>query len=231
MSDKPEDAAEFSALRAPRMPSVASHIERSRYWSRHLGHLGLTALIYGAVELRMGIESALVQMLVRVRGSDLSESDVKALRSAKSLQARIYELEGHQRILDRKLEFLALLLEVAGAPAFPLARLNAARAFNHWQALSDLCHFVWPWNDEMVNQATQILADAEAFLEPIGSAMIVWPTYHEDWIRQLEDEFVEGAISPEQVRKQIQERGAWGLVTAPDGSKHFASEMWGADHE
>lgn len=231
MGDLSEGARDFSALSAPRMPSVASHIERSRYWSHHLSQLDQTALIYGAIELRMGIESALVQMLVRVRGKDLSESDIKALRSAKSIQTRIYELEGHQRILDRKLEFLTLLMEVAGAPAFPLARLNAAKAFGHWQALSDLCHFVWPWSDEMANQAAQILADAESFLLPIGSAMIVWPTYHDDWIRQLEDDFVEGTITPEQARQQLQEWGAWGLVTDQDGSKRFASEMWGADHE
>jgi hypothetical protein len=223
----PEEGQDLSLLAAPREPSAAAHIERSRYWSGHASELGQTALIYGAIELRLGIESGLIQMLMRVRGDKLDESDLKALRNAKSIQARIHQLEGHQRILDRKLEFLSLLMGVAGAPAFPLARLQVGKAFGHWQALSELCHFVWPWTDETREEAISILADAESFLDPIARSMIVWPTYHDKLILSLEREYVDGAINIEQARQAIEERGAWGLVTQPDGTKRFASEVWG----
>ena len=217
----------LAPLATPRHWSVAAHLERSKYWSNHVDALGPTALIYGALELRMGIEAALVQLLMRVRGKNLNESDLKALRSARSIQARIHEIEGNQQKLDRKLEFLRILLSVAGAPHFPLAFLRVGKAYRHWQRLSELCHFNPALNLSAPGDAIKFLIEAEQFLEPIAQAMLVWPEYHDSVIQELETRFVRGELSDAAVRGAILKRGAWALITHADGSKQFASDVWG----
>ena len=221
----------LAPLAGIRSPSVAEHLSRSRYWSNHVAAIGPTALIYGALELRLGIESALMQLLLRIRGKNLDESDWKALRSAKAMQTRIYEIEGHQRILDRKLEFLAYLMAESGAPIFPLARLNVAKAFSYWRHLSDLCHLIPIWTDGTANEALELLISGEKFLEPIANALIVWPEYHDNALLELEKRFVAGDITSDEMRAAIRERGAWGLVTHSDGHKEFASDLWGETHD
>ncbi len=215
-------------LAGTRPPSIAEHLSRSRFWSDYVDTIGPTALVYRALELRLGLESALMQLLVRVRGGNLDESDWKALRRAKSMQARIHKVKGHQRILDRKLEFFAYLIEESDAPAFPLARIDVNEAFTHWRNLSELCHLIPFWTDAVVNEALELLISAEKFLEPLANAMIVWPDYHDDVLLELEQRFVTGNITGDEVRIIIRERGAWGLVTHPDGRREFASDLWGA---
>ena len=69
-----------------------------------------TPLSYAAFELRLEIERIAVELLLRLQGGRLLPEDVHSLGTFRRLEDRIYELAGHQRAIDRKVDFINLML-------------------------------------------------------------------------------------------------------------------------
>ena len=102
------------------------HVIRSLTRSRQIGyHLAeaeswlaasengarTTLLAYAAFELRIEIECVALELLARVQGDQLLPEDHATIRSFDRMERRIYDLEGQQRELDRKVAFSNVLLE------------------------------------------------------------------------------------------------------------------------
>lgn len=187
----------------------------------------VSSLIHAGLELRLALEALLMQMLLVARGRRLESSDYAALRSAQSIQARIYQTEGNQRVLDRRYEFFRLLLSVAGATGFPAGRVAPRKAFDLWQELSEFCHFHPQWTSDMVGAGEELLTAAADYVRRTARLLPVLPVYQDEIIKQLEENYIAGSVSSEEVLVALEERGAWGLVTLQDGSKRFASDLWG----
>jgi len=188
-------------------------------------------LSYCAFEFRIALERVAFELLIQIRGSSFDDTDKKASKKLKNIHKRIHDLEGHQRKLDRKYEFLKILLEIAGYEDFPLAKVNLSVLTKYWDFCSAYCHMQYDlpssWgNSAFVDKCFEGLCEIEKFLEDIVRNVILWPQWSEDpWINSLLSQYIEGRINDVELIAELKKRGVWGKVIRPDDKAIFLSDF------
>lgn len=99
-----------------------------------------TLLSYAAFELRLEIERVALELLARMQR--LTAEDWNTLQSFGKMEARIYQLEGHQRHIDRKIELSNVMLEALQVD-WRLQPINLGELRRAWHECSELCHITW----------------------------------------------------------------------------------------
>src|SRR4051812_16561351 len=98
-----------------RQNAVGYHLAEAEAWlAASNGGEYTTPLSYAAFELRLEIERIAVELLGRIKGQ-LTGDDLDTIQSFGRIENKVYELAGHQRLLDKKVEFSNILLEALQA--------------------------------------------------------------------------------------------------------------------
>ena len=194
-------------------------------------------LSYCAFEFRIALERVAFELLKEIRGTAFDEADKKASKKLKNIHNRIHHLEGHQRQLDKKCDFLKILIEAAGYKDFPLAKVNLSMLIKYWDFCSTYCHLQYnlasSWgNQSFVDKCFEGLCEIEKFLEDIVTRdIILWPRWTDDvWINDLLNRYIEGKINNTELVIELKNRGVWGKIEKPDGSAIFLSDLYKEYH-
>lgn len=183
-----------------------------------------TAIAYAAFELRLAIERIGLEYYRRIRGNVLDESDLSTLASFKRMENRIYELEGHQQVLDAKLEFMSIVMRAMQAPVV-LARPNLGRLSRHWHECSDLCHVTWTLsaatNPQLTLQSKEQLVTIHAYILSLTESLVSWPVIHDPAFAALRDEFVAGRATESDVMAYLKKVGIWARLMRPGQPSEF----------
>lgn len=189
-------------------------------------------LSYCAFEFRIALERVAFELLIQIRGSAFNETDKKASKKLKNIHTRIHNLEGHQRKLDRKYNFLKILIEIAGYADFPLAKVNLSTLIKYWDRCSAYCHLQYDltssWGNQFfVDKCFEVLCEIEKFLEDIVLRnVILWPQWtNELWIKDLLNKYIDEKISDAELITELKTRGVWGTFTNRDGKAIFLSDL------
>src|SRR4051812_12554347 len=122
-----------------REPGLPFHHAQGRAWLQ-ASQMGAnsTPVAYAAFEFRLAIERVALEFLVRVQGTEQTKADLSRLRSYKAVEKQIRRLAGHQRTIDRSIQFQNLLLEAAGAK-FTIIPIQISKLSRHWHECSEFC--------------------------------------------------------------------------------------------
>ena len=188
-----------------------------------------TPVAYAAFEFRLALERIALEFLVRVQGVDQTKAELLKLRSFKSVEKRIYRVAGHQREIDRGIQFMNLVLGMAGAK-FTLAQVDVGRLSKYWHECSDFCHIYFTIasvaaNEDLVASEYSLLREVDEYLNQVTSSIVSWSQPKEPWFRELQQGFISGRIGESEITAKLTETGIWGLYTAPDGTNTFVSEL------
>jgi hypothetical protein len=189
-----------------------------------------TPLAYAAFEFRLAIERVAFEFLVRVQGLEETKKELLKLRSFKSVERRIRQLAGHQREIDRAIEFINIVMREAGAK-FTTAKVDVGRLSNYWHECSEFCHIFFTLasaagNKDFAATAYEKLAEVEGFLGPLCNSVVSWwGKPEEPSFQELQAGFISGLIDEAKVTAKLRETGVWGLYTAPDGSKTLLQDL------
>jgi hypothetical protein len=210
-----------------RSAQIGYHLAEAEAWlAASSGGEHTTPLSYAAFELRLEIERVAVELLAKIRGDRLLPADVQTIRSFDRIEKRIYELEGHQRILDRKISLVNVMLEALQLE-WRIQPIVVGHLRSAWQECSELCHVTWsllvdsPAGANLGREAFSSLSDIQQRLRSLVDRGIAWPQVSDPLFVEVQDRYIRGEIGDADVRAWFAERGLWGQVTHPDGSNEF----------
>jgi hypothetical protein len=184
-------------------------------------------MAYAAFELRLEIERLALELLVRIRGGQLDPDDAQALRSFGRLENHIYELEGHQLTINRKVAFSNVMLDELHVP-WRVQQINLGRLRQGWEECSEYCHITWslladsPGQTGLIERAFASLSEIQQYIRTVVDHGITWPRIADASFADLQEKYVGGEVGDIEVRDWLKKRGLWGRVTHPDGSSEFA---------
>ena len=190
------------------------------------GGVNTTPLSYAAFELRLEIERIAVELLVRIQGGRLLPEDVRSLGTFRRLEDRIYELAGHQRFIDRKVDFINLMLAALQLEQ-RIQRIHVGDLKEAWHDCSRLCHVEWslvvdsPMRAEVAGEAFGIISEIQRSVRSIVDAGVTWFKLADESFSDLQDRYINGQVDAEYVRTWFAERGLWSTITDPDGAVRF----------
>lgn len=211
----------MNPLSRTRTPQIGYHIAEAEAWlAASEAGKQTTLLAYAALELRLEAERVALELLIHV-GRDRMSSDtiLEVARSFRHAGEKIYELEGHQRMIDRKVAFSNILTQAINAPHLVQA-VNVGRLRAIWHGCSELCHIMWSFAAEAPDSGANAFSELSGFageLRSIVDAGISWMSPGEGAVLELRDAFVRGTIGEAEVRAWIERVGLWGSIVGPDG--------------
>lgn len=210
-----------------RSRQIGYHCAEAELWlAASNGGANTTPLSYGAFELRLEIERIAVELLVRIRGDRLLPEDVRSLGTFRRLEDRIYELIGHQLLIDRKVAFINLML-AALQVEHRLQRIHVGELKDAWHDCSKLCHIEWslvadsPTGASVAQDAFGIISGIQQKVRAIVDAGVSWFKVADASFAELQERYVRGDIDNEYVRAWFANRGIWSTITDPDGTTRF----------
>ena len=186
-----------------------------------------TPLSYAAFELRLEIERIAVEFLVRIRGDKLLPEDLPALTKFRRLEGRIYDLIGHQRIIDRKVAFINVMLAALKIDQ-RVQRINVGELKEAWHDCSRLCHVEWslvadsPMSSAVAAEAYEVISDIQRRIRNILDTGVTWFKLADESFAELQERYVSEEVDDEYVRSWFAERGLYGTIKSPDGTTSFA---------
>lgn len=206
---------------------IGYHLAEAESWlAASGGGAHSTPLAYAAFELRLETERIALELVVRIRGSTLAPTDLAAIREFKKIENRIYELEGHQLTLNRKIALINATLEALEID-WRVQSINLGSLRDGWHKCSDLCHVTFSLladsteSARIVADAYQNLCGIQRYLREIVDGGISWPQIADSAFVDLQARYVRGDIDDEAVRSWFKGRGLWAQKLLPDGSMHF----------
>lgn len=222
--------AGFSFHRS-RSLEIGHHFDQGCRWlSGICSSEDTTAATYCAFEFRLEIERIAVQFLRAVDDAPVTVENLRRFSSFKRMERRIYEKDGHQAQINKKLEFIEILcgtLEMPIRPAIP----DFGRLAELWDRCSDYCHVLWSMAAArdpvtLVAEAREHLNEVRDYLVQFTSPNLAWPGQLSPEFAELRDRFVRGEVSKEYVVAEIKRQGIWGEIEYPDGrrSEHRQQE-------
>jgi hypothetical protein len=210
-----------------RSRQIGYHCAEAELWlAASNSGVNTTPLSYAAFELRLEIERIAVELLLRIQGGRLLPEDVHSLGTFRRLEDRIYELAGHQRAIDRKVEFINLMLTALQLEQ-PLQRIHVGDLKEAWHDCSKLCHVEWslivdsPTSAEVADEAFGIISDIQRRVRSIVDNGVTWFKLADQSFADLQERYVSGQVDAEYVRTWFAERGLWSTITGPDGAVSF----------
>jgi hypothetical protein len=210
-----------------RSRQIGYHCAEAELWlAASDGGVNTTPLSYAAFEMRLEIERIAVELLVRLRGDRLLPEDLDSIGTFRRIEDRIYELAGHQRLIDRKVAFINLMLAALQGEQ-RVQRIHIGELKGAWHDCSRLCHVEWsliadsPMRDQVAKEAFGNISRIQRQVRAIIDAGITWFKVADASFGDLQDRYVNGEVGDEYVRAWISERGLWSTLTKPDGTKQF----------
>jgi hypothetical protein len=200
------------------------HVEEAKSWLK-LAMLGeaTTALAYAAFEIRLAIERILIQYLAAAAPN--GQPKLAILASAKKIENRIYQLEGHQKEIDAKFRFMEIVFELLGVPR-TLAHPKLGELSAWWHQCSELCHASWTLLALNLAQAErrsiydELMRIADSLSAQVAQ-VVSWPHIADAGFAELRDRYARSEATDEDVRAFLRQRGLWARIERPDGSAEF----------
>ncbi len=218
-----------SPLSEGRDVSVHYHIaEGTRWLEGARERVSTTRLAYAAFEYRLAIERIVFEYFYRLKGSEFSAEDWRAVSTYARLERRIYDLAGHQRDIDRHIAFFSTVLDAMKVP-LTLARPNFGRLKRAWHDCSELCHLPWTLASQAPDAFTAALseiAEVGEYLVELMKDTIAWPAMGQDatYFADLRRRFLAGEAMEDDVRASLAQTGVWGRLVVKDGTASFVGE-------
>jgi hypothetical protein len=210
-----------------RSRQIGYHCAEAELWLAASDNgINTTPLSYAAFELRLEIERIAVELLVRLGGGKLLPEDVRSLGTFRRLEGRIYELAGHQRHIDRKVEFINLMLAALQID-HRMQRINVGELKEAWHDCSKLCHVEWslvidsPTGEAVAEEAFGIISDVHERVRKIVDTGVSWFSIADASFADIQARYVEGTIADAYVHSWFAEHGVYGTITSPDGATKF----------
>ena len=208
--------------------SVRAHFLQGEEWLNFCEQGQLSRpLSYAGFEFRLALERLAIELLLRIRNGKFESEDQKYLHKVDNINNRIREIAGNQLEIDRKVDFMNLVMAKARIP-FRIAKINLGQLAKHWHSCSDLCHISWTVVSKDTNfreSAYQMLVQTHEFLANTYKSVVTWFDLQEKLFVDLQTAFVSGEIGVDEVEQKLDETGVWGLYIAPDGTKQFAHDL------
>lgn len=212
---------------------VSHHYTRGCDWLLHAERSQAPhELNYAGLEFRLAIERLLSEYLYRVRGDRLDLSDFDRLHSAKRVERLIYELAGHQRIINGKIAFMQVLFDALQIRQ-KIATPEVGKLAGWWQSCSDYCHIVFTIAaaslPSAITDALSALGEVRAGLKPYYEQIRTWPRIADPAFRELESSFIEGRADRSEILAHLKRSGVYAILEAKDGSKSFIGTAMAPD--
>jgi len=205
------DLREEQILISPDAPAIGVHAAQAARWLRDYRNApSQMALVYSAVELRLEIERLVIEVLRVVGTSSLERSNFhETISSLRGIEAKIYDLLGYQREIDRKIEFLNLFEQaIGGSRIYPSLQVGQLRRM--WHEVSEYCHVQWTLRFEQEPIQAAALESIErnlASVDELVSNKPGWIGFCGETLPDLMRRYVDGAISPSEVQNDIRKMG------------------------
>lgn len=191
-------------------PTLAHHITQAEAWLA-LSDSGqnTASLGYAALELRYAIERLAVHFWAGMIKGTNEEAELLEIGSFNKIEARIYELAGHQRKIDKGFEFAELLCRFLGI-TLSLAKPNIPLLKKHWHTCSEVCHIGWA----LASQSPEVIASTFAELQKarievaaMAAGYSAIPRLDGPRMHKLQRDYIDGAITEEDVRAFVVSEG------------------------
>ena len=179
-----------------------------------------TALSYSAFEFRLALERIIFQYWYTLKEDDLVDKDIDDIRAFKTMQNKIYEITGHQKIINKRFEFSRIPLEMLKI-RYQLVTPNFGKMHDFWSKCSELCHVSWTiitsnGNDEIMKEQYKMLIETSHFIAESINGIVSWSKIISQPLKKMEKEFLEGKISKEYVQDELRKGGLWSKVDFKD---------------
>lgn len=207
-----------------RETDLRHHLELGLAWlSKSKECEGSIAASYAAFEFRLALERLAFQYWFRLEGESLSIEDAqKASMSLKRMEKFIYKIAGNQQQINRRFDLIRIFydeLKVEKNFATPqIGKLSA-----HWHTCSDYCHIGWTIFQEALEDRLEVYANLDEVADYLThqiEGFISWPKLPQTQsidLQKIAEDYVEGAIEEEVLRKAMREKGIWAKVVYTDG--------------
>jgi hypothetical protein len=208
-------------LSLTRQSDIGYHLAEAEAWlTASDSGRRTTPLAYAAFELRLETERVAFELLTRIRGDQLVPEDFRGLRFGR-MERRIYELEGHQRVLDRKVAFHNILLNAVQMP-LRLHSVNLGKLRKGWETCSALCHITFSLaaaipDSDVGEVAFREVTEVQRFVRSVVDAGITWPRVAHSGFAELQSKYVREEIGDSDVLEWVKTHGLWGKTEHPDG--------------
>jgi hypothetical protein len=202
-------------------PALEHHVNQARVWlaASEVGK-STVPLAYAALELRFAVERLAVHYWAGlVVGTD-TEAELSDIGAFKSIENRIYQLAGHQREIDRSIEFSELMCSMLGL-TLPKGRPNLPMLKRHWHSCSEMCHIGWALacvSPEIGHQSHAVLVAVMTDVDEMLKGTLGIPKIHDAITKEVERAFIAGQITPEEAKRRLSERGLQAEFTPVAGA-------------
>lgn len=191
-------------------PALEHHVNQASVWLAASDKGKNTVpLAYAALELRFAVERLAVHYWAGLVVGTEAEAELMNVGAFKSIESRIYELAGHQREINRSIEFSELMCSMIGV-TLPKGRPNLPILKKHWHSCSEMCHVGWALactSPEIGTQSHDVLVKVAADLEEMLKGMLGLPKIHDAATKEIEQAFIAGTITSDEAKGRLSERG------------------------
>jgi hypothetical protein len=212
-------AASFSYLTS-RQANIGHHLDQAKRWiASATDDTHTVAVSYAGFELRNEIELIATMYLRRVLDRPFTNEDVSILSSFKKLENKIYAVDGNQHEIDKKIEFMELLIEKVGAPVKQV-RINFGKLASMWHRCSEYCHISWTLASSKEQKRLFPLALADLgevieYLQQYAQHNVLWPGTLSPSFAELRAKFISGELDSEAMQAEFHRLGVWGSLEFP----------------
>lgn len=221
------DLREEQILISPDAPPIGAHAVRASRWLHDFRNRpSQMALVYAAVELRLEIERLIIEVL-RVVGTGALERGAfqESIASLSGIEAKIYALQGRQREIDSKVQFLNLFEQaIGGSRVYPALQVGQLRRM--WHEVSEYCHVQWTLRFEQEHIQAVAVHTIErnlGIVEDLVRQKPGWIDFSGDALPALMRSYVEGTITASHVQESVREMGirteTWSYDRAGRGTR------------
>lgn len=215
----------ISHLTLSHVNTLAHHVAQCEAWLALSGAgTNTTPLSYAALELRYAIERLAVHYWAGMVAGTPDESELLEIGSFKKIEARIYELAGHQLKINRGFDFAELLSSILGIK-LALARPNMPLLRRHWHTCSEVCHIGWALATSVPDFVLKTHAELDTARLDIAAMVSGYqgiPRLDGSKMHQLQRDFIEGRIGEQEVREFVKAEGLNATFAAKPGAQETA---------
>ena len=182
-----------------------------------------TALSYSAFEFRLALERIIFQYWYKLKEDNLVNKDIDDIKSFKTMQNKIYEISGHQKIINKRFEFARIPLEMLQIKK-NLITPSFGKMHDFWMKCSELCHVSWTiiicnGNNAIMKEQYEMLLETSNFINESINGLVSWSKIVSQPLKAMEKDFLEGKINKEHVEEELRKSGLWSRVEFKDDPK------------
>ena len=192
-----------------RNPALNYHYEEGKSWLTSYAYKNTTAITYAAFEFRLAIERIVLQYWSALIPGGIEALNLQDIRSYKSIEKRIFQVAGHQKKIDSKFEFTRIIFGALKIDQ-PIITPKLGQLSKYWHDCSELCHIAWSLvcgNQEIEDIAHKTLKEISDFLKVHIDGGAIWGRLENLPFKELENDFVEGRATEEDVLNFLKEKG------------------------